>query len=86
MLTFLMPCRAQKDYNKGQILFNLLTSPTCLALKSTSVVCSCRTVGVFSAAAAEDGAANGSSKGDAEEVVVSRENILVMEIIFVLTT
>ena len=59
-----------------------MTSPTCLALKSTSVVCNCRTVGVFSAAAAEDGAANGSSNGDADEVAVSRENILVMEIIF----
>ena len=61
-----------------------VTSPTCLALKSTSVVCSWRTIAAFSVIDDEAAAAaNGSSNGDVVVVVVvvSRMSILVTECI-----
>ena len=57
-----------------------VTSPTCLALKSTSVVCSWRTIAAFSVI--DDEAENGSSNGDVVVVVVvSRMSILVTDCI-----
>ena len=58
--------------------------PTCLALKSTSVVCSWRTIIGFSAIVVEEPtvAAKGSARGGAAVVIESRVNILVTDCIF----